>query len=201
VIATGYFSSPNLLGVPGEDLPHVTHRFREGHEAFQRDAVVVGGGNSAVECVLELSRCGARVTLVHFAPTFTHIIKPWILPEFEQRVRDGMISIRWSARVTAIEPRCVRLQAMDGPAAIPAQHVYLMTGYTPAPGLLGALGAPFHADTGVPSHDPATMETPVKGVFLAGVLVAGNRANGVFIENGRGHGEVIARALVADGRA
>jgi len=200
VIATGYFSSPNMLGVPGEGLSHVAHRFREGHEAFQRDAVVVGGGNSAVECALELAHCGSRVTLVHFAPAFTHVIKPWILPEFEQRVRDGAIALRWNTRVTAIEPRCVRLQGDGGPSAVPAQHVYLMTGYTPAPGLLGSLGVPFDADTGVPRYDPETMGTPVTGVFLAGVLVAGNKANGVFIENGRGHGEVIARALLAGGR-
>lgn len=202
VIATGYFSSPNMLGVPGEELPHVTHRFREGHEAFQRDAVVVGGGNSAVECALELSRCGARVTLVHFAPSFTHVIKPWILPEFEQRVRAGEIALRWNARVVAIDSRCIRLHEEAGAAVLPAQHVYLMTGYTPAPGLLGALGVPFDPDTGVPRHDPETMETPVRGVFLAGVLIAGNGANGIFIENGRGHGTLIARALAtreADG--
>ena len=195
VIATGYFGAPNMLGVPGEDLPHVTHRFREGHEAFQRDAVVVGGGNSAVECALDLSRSGARVTLVHFASAFTHIIKPWILPEFEQRVRDGAIAVRWNARVMTIQPACVQLQTDAGPASLPAQHVYLMTGYTPTPGLLGALGVPFDPETGVPSYDPATMETPVRGVFVGGVLIAGHKANGVFIENGRGHGALIARAL------
>jgi thioredoxin reductase (NADPH) len=195
VIATGYFSSPNLLGVPGEDLPHVSHEFHEGHGAFQRHAVVVGGGNSAVECALELARCGALVTLVHFESTFSHVIKPWILPEFEERVRSGSISLRWDARVASIEPEWLQLTTATGPARIPAQHVYLLTGYTPAPGLLGEIGVPFDGTTGIPAHDPATMETPIRGVFVAGVLTSGKKANGVFIENGRGHGALIAAEL------
>jgi thioredoxin reductase (NADPH) len=195
VIATGYFASPNMLGVPGEELPHVSHEFHEGHEAFQRHAVVVGGGNSAVECALELARCGALVTLVHFEPTFSHVIKPWILPEFEERVRVGSISLRWNARVASIEPECLHVKTASGPTRIPAQHVYLLTGYTPAPGLLGELGVPFDEATGIPAHDPATMETPIRGVFVAGVLTSGKKANGVFIENGRGHGALIAAEL------
>ncbi len=195
VIATGYFASPNMLNVPGENLPHVTHEFREGHEAFQRHAVVVGGGNSAVECALELARCEALVTLVHFEAEFTHVIKPWILPEFEERVASGAITLVWSARVSSIEPDRLHLSTADGPMTIPAQHVYLLTGYTPSPGLLGALGVPFDQTTGIPAHDPATMETPVRGVFVAGVLTSGKKANGVFIENGRGHGALIAAAL------
>ena len=85
VVATGYFGSPNHLGVPGEDLPHVTHVYREGHEAFDQDVVVVGGGNSAAEAALDLWRSGARVTLVHFGPTFDKKIKPWVLPDFMNR--------------------------------------------------------------------------------------------------------------------
>ena len=201
VVATGYFSSPNMLGVPGENLPHVSHEFREGHQAFQRHAVVVGGGNSAVECALELARCGALVTLVHFEAAFSHVIKPWILPEFEERVSTGSISIRWNARVASIEPGWLHLTTETGPAAIPAEHVYLLTGYTPSPGLLGDLGVPFDPGTGIPAHNPATMETPVRGVFVAGVLTSGKKANGVFIENGRGHGALIAAALKSRSRS
>lgn len=199
VVATGYFSSPNMLGVPGEDLPHVAHEFREGHQAFQRRAAVVGGGNSAVECALELVRCGARVTLVHFEAAFSHVIKPWILPEFEERVASGAIVIKWSSRVASIEPHEVHLTTSTGPETIPADHVFLLTGYTPAPGLLGELGVPFDPVSGIPAHNPATMETPIKGVFVAGVLTSGKKANGVFIENGRGHGALIAAALKGRG--
>ncbi len=195
IVATGYFASPNMLRVPGEELPHVSHEFREGHVAFQRHAVVVGGGNSAVECALELARCGALVTLVHFESAFTHVIKPWILPEFEARVANGSISLHMSARVSSIEPEWVHLNGDAGPVSIPAQHVYLLTGYTPSPGLLGELGVHFDQTTGIPEHDPATMETPIRGLFVAGVLTSGKKANGVFIENGRGHGALIAAAL------
>lgn len=195
VVATGYFASPNMLGVPGEDLPHVSHEFHEGHQAFQRNVVVVGGGNSAVECALELVRCGARVTLVHFEAAFSHVIKPWILPEFEERVASGAIAIKWSSRVASIEPQHIHVNTEAGPATLPADHVFLLTGYTPSPGLLGELGVPFDAATGIPAHNPATMETPIKGVFVAGVLTSGKKANGVFIENGRGHGALIAAAL------
>ena len=197
VIATGYFDYPNMLGVSGEDLPHVSHRFVEGESARGHDALVVGGGNSAVECAMELARCGARVTLVHYEPAFvSHVIKPWILPQFERQVAAGAIRIRWNSRVTAIEPLGARVTSAADTELVPAQHVYLMTGYTPRPGLLGALGVAFDPVTGIPEHDPATMETPVRGVFVAGVLTSGLKANGVFIENGRGHGALIARALV-----
>ncbi len=199
VVATGYFASPNMLGVPGEDLPHVSHEFHEGHPAFQRHAVVVGGGNSAVECALELARCGALVTLVHFETAFTHVIKPWILPEFDERVANGSIAIQWNARVASIEPQLLHLNTAAGPATIPAEHVFLLTGYTPSPGLLGELGVPFDAGTGIPAHNPATMETPIRGLFVAGVLTSGKKANGVFIENGRGHGALIAAALRSRG--
>lgn len=209
VVATGYFDYPNLLGVPGEDLPHVSHRFVEGHSAFQRDVVVVGGGNSAVEAAIELGRCGARVALVHYEAGFvSHVIKPWILPQFEQHVAAGTMAPCWHARVRAIEPGRVHVERAAPPAdspalakpggeVIPADLVYLMTGYTPRPGLLGELGVPFDADSGIPAHDPETMETTVPGVFVAGVLTSGKKANGVFIENGRGHGALIAKALAA----
>ena len=88
VVATGYFGSPNYLRVPGEDLPHVSHVYREGHEAFDQDVVVVGGGNSAAEAALDLWRSGARVTLVHFGPTFDKKIKPWVLPDFMNREKE-----------------------------------------------------------------------------------------------------------------
>ncbi len=199
VMATGYFGTPNALGVPGEELAHVTHEYREGHDAFQRDAVVVGGGNSAVEAALDLYRAGARVTVVHFGPTFDKNIKPWVLPDFENRVKDGSIAVRWNARVTSIDAKSVHILEPGGAERLPAQHVYLMTGYTPHPGILSSLGVVTDPDTGVPAHDPSTMETPTRGVFIAGVLASGFDANKIFIENGRDHGVSIARALAARG--
>ena len=197
VIATGYWGSPNKLGVPGENLPHVTHAYREGHYAFQQDAVVVGGGNSAAEAALDLWRAGARVTLVHFGPTFDKKIKPWVLPDFTNRVAEGSIAARWNSRVTEIGAGDVTLESTDGLlSTIPADHVFLMTGFAPSVGLLRDMGVTIDPTTGIPSHDPQTLETNVPGVFIAGVVVAGYDANKVFIENGRFHGDqIVARVL------
>jgi len=195
-VATGYFGSPNRIGVPGEDLPHVTHAYREGHEAFLQPVVVVGGGNSAAEAALDLWRSGAQVTLVHFGPTFDKRIKPWVLPDFENRVREGAIEVRWNARVRCIEAGAVQVQTDERIERLDAARVYLMTGFAPDVTLLRQVGVTIDAATGIPAHDPATLETDVPGIFIAGVVVAGFDANKVFIENGRFHGEkIVARLL------
>ncbi len=196
VVATGYFGSPNRLGVPGEELPHVAHVYREGHEAFDQDVVVVGGGNSAAEAALDLWRSGARPTLVHFGETFDKKIKPWVLPDFVNREKEGSIQARWNSRVAAIEPGGVRITTFSGDELLPASFVYVMTGFAPNMDLLRTIGVPIDSATGIPAHDPETLETSVPGLFIAGVVVAGFDANKVFIENGRYHGDrIVARLL------
>ena len=195
VVATGYFGSPNRIGVPGEELAHVAHAYREGHEAFDQDVVVVGGGNSAAEAALDLWRNGARVTLVHFGPTFDKRIKPWILPDVTNRIGEGSIAARWESRVTRIEGEQVMLATPRGAECLKADRVYLMTGFAPNVDLLRAAGVSIDPATGVPAHDSATLETAVPGVFIAGVVVAGFDANKIFIENGRCHGERILARL------
>jgi thioredoxin reductase (NADPH) len=196
VVATGYFGSPNRIGVHGEDLPHVTHVYREGHEAFLQDTVVVGGGNSAAEAALDLWRSGARVTLIHFGPTFDKKIKPWVLPDFTNRVKEGQIAVKWDSRVKAIEPRNVVIMRGRHEECVKADRVYVMTGFAPSLDLLRETGVPINPKTGVPSHDPDTLETPIAGLFIAGVVVAGYDANKVFIENGRYHGDRIVARLM-----
>lgn len=197
VVATGYWGSPNRLGVPGEDLPHVAHAYREGHHAFQQPVLVVGGGNSAAEAVLDLWRSGARVTLAHFGPGFDRKIKPWVLPDLENRIAEGSIAVRWNRRVAAIDATAVVLRGDEGDEErVSADHVYLLTGFAPTVGLLRDCGVPIDPVTGIPRHDPATLETSVPGLFIAGVVVAGFDANKVFIENGRYHGDrIVARLL------
>jgi thioredoxin reductase (NADPH) len=196
VIATGYFGSPNRIGVPGEDLPHVTHVFREGHEAFLQDVVVIGGGNSAAEAALDLWRAGARVTLVHFGPTFDKKIKPWVLPDFTNRVKEGVIAAKWNSRVASIAPGRVEIASAEGNETLKADRVYVMTGFAPSLELLRQSGVAIDPKTGIPAHDPNTLETSVPGIFIAGVVVAGFDANKVFIENGRYHGDrIVARLL------
>jgi thioredoxin reductase (NADPH) len=196
IVATGYFGSPNYLGVPGEDQPHVSHVYREGHEAFDQDVVVVGGGNSAAEAALDLWRNGARVTLVHFGPTFDKKIKPWVGPDFLNREKEGSIGTRWDSRVKSIERGAVTITSSGGEARVKADLVYVMTGFAPNMDLLKQAGVPIDPTTGIPSHDPDTLETTVPNLFIAGVVVAGFDANKVFIENGRFHGDrIVARIL------
>ena len=196
VVATGYFGSPNRIGVPGEDLPHVSHTYHEGHEAFLQDAVVVGGGNSAAEAALDLWRSGARVTLVHFGPTFDKKIKPWVLPDFTNRVKEGLIKARWDARVIAIEPEHVVIRTPQGDDRLKADRIYIMTGFAPSLELLRETGIRIDRETGIPEHNRETLETSVPGVYIAGVVVAGYDANKVFIENGRYHGDRIVAHLL-----
>lgn len=195
VIATGYFGHPNRLGVPGEQLPHVTHLFREGHEAFQLPVVVVGGGNSAVDAALDLYRAGAHVTMVHFGPELDPNVKPWVRPDVVSRIREGSIAAHFESRVAAIEPEHVVLRTPAGELRVPALAVYTMLGYQPNNALLTQLRVPMDQVTGIPAHDPASMETAVRGVYIAGVLASGYDANKTFIENGRHHGDLIARHL------
>ena len=199
VYATGYFESPNPLGVPGEDLPHVSHFFTEAHPYWRQRVVVVGGGNSAVEAALELHRVGARVTIVHFLDQVDHGVKAWVVPDITNRLKDGSIAARWRSRILKIDPASVVItsEAAATTEMLPADFVLALTGYRTDPRLLRMLGVTIDGTTGVPTHDPHTMETNIPGVYIAGVLSCGFDANRVFIENGRGHGDLICAHIKA----
>jgi thioredoxin reductase (NADPH) len=196
-VATGFFENPNLLGVPGEDLPNVTHYFREAHPYFDQDCIVIGGGNSAVEAALELYRVGARVTLVHFLEGLDPGVKPWVRPDIENRLKNGEILARFRTRVTEVGPDFVVLrdERTGAEERIANGWVLAMTGYAPDSAFLRRLGVEVDPTTGIPAHDAESFETNVPGLFIAGVLAAGFDANKIFIENGRYHGEKIARRI------
>jgi thioredoxin reductase (NADPH) len=197
VFATGYYDNPNYLGVPGEDLPHVVHYFSEGHPYWRRRVVVIGAGNSSVDAALECWRAGAIVTLVHFAEGFDKTVKAWVLPDIVNRVKEGSIGVRWRSRVRAITPTEVEIVSESGAVeCLPADAVLAMTGYHADTTMLQRLGVPVDPATGIPAHDETTMATPLPGVYLAGVIASGNDANRLFIENARGHGELILRDLL-----
>ena len=174
----------------------MTHVYREGHDAFLQDVVVVGGGNSAAEASLDLWRSGARVTLVHFGPTFDKKIKPWVLPDFTNRVKEGLIATKWNSRVASIGASEVVLTTALGEERLKADRVYVMTGFAPSLELLRDTGVSIDVATGIPQHDSKTLETSIPGLFIAGVVVAGYDANKVFIENGRYHGDRIVARLM-----
>ena len=192
VLATGYFDNPRPLGVPGEDLPHVSHYFDEAHRHVGLDVVVIGGKNSAAEVALMLYRVGARVTLVYRGAAFPASLKYWVRPDLENRIKAGEIAARLGATVEEITPRAVIIRRADGEReSIPAHRVFPMIGYRPDTELFRRVGLEIDEATGRPSHDPATLETNVPGVYLAGSVTAGYRTGDIFIENGRFDGERI----------
>jgi thioredoxin reductase (NADPH) len=199
VFATGYAGSPNRLGVPGDELPKVKHYYTEGHPFYDQDCVVVGAGNSAVEAALDLYRAGARVTLVHFLDRLDAGVKPWVRPDIENRLKNGDIAARWETRITAILPDRVRLrnEPTGEITEIRNDFVLAMTGYRPDTRLIEQAGVRIDPETGAPQHDPATMETNIAGLFIAGVLAGGNRPDRVFIEDGRHHGPLAVRRILA----
>lgn len=196
-VATGGFHQANLLEVPGEELPKVRHYYQEPYPYYDQDVVVVGGGNSAVESALELFRNGTRVTLVHFADTIDRGVKPWVVPDITNRLERGEIASRLGHRVVEIKQRSVVVEdvASGETDELANDFVLAMTGWRANQWILESLGVTIDADTGIPTHDPATMETNQPGVFLAGVIAAGHNANKIFIENGREHGGRIVAAL------
>ncbi len=199
VVAIGYYDRPNLLGIPGEDLPNVSHYYHEPHPFYRRQVVVVGGGNSAAEAALELYRAGAKVTIVHRSPAFNRSIKYWVLPDLENRIKEGSIPARMNTRVVEIRPGQAMVEGEAGVEQLPADHVFLLTGYRTDARLLESAGVEMDACTWIPVHDPETYETNVPNLFLAGGVIAGTNTVPIFIENGRFHGpravQVIAGRL------
>jgi thioredoxin reductase (NADPH) len=197
VMAIGYYDHPNRLEVPGEDLPHVGHYYTEPHPFYRKQVVVVGGKNSAAEAALELHRAGAQVTLVHRRSQLGDSIKYWVRPDIENRIKEGSIWARFDTRVREIRPECVIVESNGNRDELPAQGVFLLTGYHPDSELLRRAGVEVNEETFVPTHNPETLETNVPGLYLAGAVVTGKETNRVFIENGRFHGDSVVAAIRA----
>lgn len=191
VLATGYFDRPNRLDVPGEMLPHVHAYFDEAHYGTGLDVVVVGGKNSAVEAALQLYRAGARVTLVYRGAALKPSVKYWLRPDIENRIKAGEITACMGAEVCSIDPEAVTIRNADGAfERIKADRVYALIGFVPDFELFRSMGIALD-ETGRPAIDPATLESNVPGIFMAGSIVSGRAISEVFIENGRYDGEKI----------
>jgi thioredoxin reductase (NADPH) len=198
IVSTGYYDLPNYLGLKGEDLPKVMHYYDEPHPYFAQDVLVIGGKNSAAIAALDLYRHGARVTMVHRGAELHRHIKYWIKPDIENRIKNGEVAAYFNTTVGEITEDSVTLQTPDGSKTIPNQFVFALTGYHPDFDFIESLGVNLDADNArCPVCDPGTLESNAKGIYLAGVIVAGERTNEIFIENGRFHGAVIANAIAA----
>ncbi|MEO8024966.1 MAG: YpdA family putative bacillithiol disulfide reductase [Bryobacteraceae bacterium] len=197
ILATGYYDIPNELNVPGEELDKVSHYYREPHPYFERDVVVIGGKNSAALAALELWQTGARVTLVHRGETMSSSVKYWIRPNIDNRIKAAEIPAHFSSQVTEIRRDSVRIATPSGELEIPNDFVFALIGYRPDFEFLHAHGIAYNEATRRPVTDEATLESSRRGMYLAGVIVAGVHTNEIFIENGRFHGVTIANAIAA----
>ena len=197
VVATGFYDLPNPLGVPGEDLPHVSHYYKEPYQHATQNIVVVGAKNSSAKAALQLTRAGATVTLLVRGPEVSDSVKYWIRPDLVNRIAEGRITAHFNTTITAITPTAVEVLTPDGPRTIPTDFVYALTGYHPDEALLGRLGIePDPADEArAPLFDPATHETTRPGLFVAGTVCGGRATSRWFIENGRHHAQLIASAV------
>lgn len=195
IIASGYYDNPNYMNVPGEDLPKVSHYFKEAHPYFDKDVLVVGGKNSSVDAAIELVKAGARVTVIYRGKEYSSSVKPWILPEFDSLIRNEKIKMVFNGNIKEIFPDKVIYTVDKQEKEIKNDFVFAMTGYHPDHGFLRKMGINIEQDSGRPFYNEETMETNISGIFIAGVIAAGNNANEIFIENGRFHGQQIADAI------
>ena len=195
-IATGYYDLPNYLDIPGESLTKVLHYYNEPHPYFGLDVLVIGGKNSAAIAALDLWRHGAKVTLVHRGAEMHRHVKYWIRPDIDNRIKNGEIAAYFSSTVTNVTLDEVSLATPSGPLTLPNHFVFALTGYHPDFDFIESLGVTLDADNDrCPVCDPSTLESNVPGIYLGGVIVAGERTNEIFIENGRFHGKQIAEDL------
>ncbi len=196
-VATGYYDLPNELGVPGEELPHVSHYYTEPHEFWNQDVVVIGGKNSAAEAALDLFRNGARVTLVHRRKDLGATIKYWVRPDIENRIKAGQVKALFETRVKQITKDDAVVENGAGEKRLPARQVFALIGYHPDFAFIEKLGVQLDPENRKPALDLDTLESNVPGIHLAGVVIGGRHTGEIFIENGRFHGKQIIEALKA----
>lgn len=201
ILSTGYYDIPNKLNVPGEDLDKVIHYYREAHPYYNHDVLVVGAKNSAAIAALELHWTGARVTLVHRGEGISRSVKYWIKPNIENRIKNGEIKAYFHSSVKEIRPHEVVVETPESEVKVKNDFVFAMTGYRPDFEFMAGHGIHLDPATSKPITDRKTLESERKGVYLAGVIVAGTHTNEIFIENGRFHGKVIAEAIAESFRS
>ncbi|MGN6490373.1 MAG: YpdA family putative bacillithiol disulfide reductase [Agriterribacter sp.] len=197
IIATGFYDVPVLMNIPGEDLPKVTHYYKEPHFYAMRKVVVVGANNSAVDAALETYRKGAEVTMVIREGVIGKRVKYWVKPDIENRIAEGSIKAYFNSTLAAIHENAVDIQTPDGIVSIPNDYVIAATGYKPQFDFLRMAGIELSNDDKLkPTYDPATMESNQPNIYLAGVVCGGMDTHTWFIENSREHAVIIVNDIL-----
>ncbi|WP_346319786.1 YpdA family putative bacillithiol disulfide reductase [Chitinophaga sp. YIM B06452] len=197
IIATGFYDIPNLLHIPGESLPKVTHYYKDPHFYATQKVIVVGANNSSVDAALETYRKGADVTMVIREGEIGRRVKYWVKPDIENRVKEGSIKAYFHSVLTNIRDTEADILTPEGVVTIPNDFVIAATGYQPDFSFLERTGITLSDDAvRSPSYDPETMETNLPGIYLAGVVCGGMNTHTWFIENSREHADRIIRHIV-----
>lgn len=197
IISTGFYDLPNRLNIPGEDLPKVTHYYNDPHYYAMQDVIVIGASNSSVDAALETYRKGARVTMVVRGSEISHRVKYWVRPDILNRIEERSIKVYFNSSLTRVDAHQATIETPEGPVTIPNDFVLALTGYQPDFDLLRRFGVQLGADEKqLPAHHPETMETNIKGLYLAGVVCGGMDTHLWFIENSRDHATKIVRHIV-----
>jgi thioredoxin reductase (NADPH) len=200
VVSTGFFDQPNLMGVPGEELPKVTHYYREPYPYVRQKVAIIGAKNSAAKAALDCYRHGAQVTMIVRSGELSDKIKYWIKPDLENRLKEGSIKALFNTAVQEIRESSILVVTPEGPREIENDWVLATTGYHPDYEFLEAIGLEFKDDQyRTPAFDEATFETTRPGVYIAGTVCGGYLTSRWFIENGRFHARQIAKHI-AGGR-
>lgn len=197
IVATGFYDVPMKLNIPGEDLPKVSHYYKDPHFYVNQSVVVVGASNSSVDAALETYRKGAKVTMVVRGPEIGSRVKYWVRPDIENRIALGEIDVHYQSRLTEIKEESVTIATCEGIIELPNDFVLALTGYRPNFDFLKKIGIEVpNQSPMVPIHNPQTMETNITGLYLAGVVCGGLNTHLWFIENSRIHAEIIMEHIL-----
>jgi thioredoxin reductase (NADPH) len=192
VLAMGFYDLPTRLGIPGEDLPKVTHYYSEPHAYYRQKVVVVGANNSAVDAALETWRKGAEVTMVVRGQEIGTRVKYWARPDIVNRIEEGSIKACFESELLEIRDKSVDIQTPAGRITIDNDFVIIATGYQPNFEFLERIGIQLSRDEKrYPAYNPETQESNLPGLYLAGVICGGMDTHVWFIENSRVHAERI----------
>lgn len=198
IVATGFYDLPVKMNIPGEDLPKVTHYYKDPHYYAFQQVVVIGGNNSAVDAALETWRKGAHVTMVMMEGDVGERVKYWVRPDVVNRIKEGSIKAHTHSTLAAIREGEVDIQTPEGLVTIPNDFVIAMTGYQPNFTFLANMGIALSDDEKQhPSYNQETMETNVPGLYLAGVVCGGMDTHIWFIENSREHADRILQHITS----